>query len=195
MDEETRTRQPLPKEAERRRPDAEDADASGTPVTLQGGEAWYIPHLTFSDRGGRIFGLMDQIQTAEVGHATAQRAVDLRADALERCEDVDELEGLGRALEVATEKRDKAVDQIQRLQRELVYHALRGFYRVSRDEADALCPQRVFDEILAALNGQETKEAQVQQALEILRRAREEGAPEPGRPFVPETSGAGAGVS
>lgn len=183
---------PLPVEAERRV--VEDADARGVPVRLHGGGVWFIPPLPLSPRGQRIAGLMDDIQRAEVDLAAAQRRVSLATKALDEAGDLPAVEAAQAALHGAVRARDADVARVQTAQASLAYDALRCHYRVTPEEASALVTQRAWSDVLAALNGQDTEEAEHRTAFALLARLREAGKEggESADPFA-RRSGIGSG--
>lgn len=190
---------PLPREAACRL--VEDADARGIPVELQGGETWYVTALPLSPRGQRLADLIDESQRVSIEGAGADRIVDICSKTLDTANTAEEVEQAMRHLQGAVEKRSAVEKRIETIRAEIAYHALRSQYRVSRSEVDRLVTARHFPEILAALNGQETKAAGIEAAFAALRRWHEitngrGGDPLDGRaPFAPGTSSAGGAAS
>lgn len=189
----------LPREASCRL--VEDADARGIAVELQGGETWYVSPLPLSPRGQKLADLIDESQRVSIEGAGADRIVDICTKTLDTANTVEEVEQAMRHLTNAVEKRGVVEKRIEVLRAEIAYHALRTQYRLSRGDVDRLVTSRHFAEILAALNGQETKAAGIEAAFAALRRWHEitngrGGDPLDGKaPFARETSSAGAAAS
>jgi hypothetical protein len=190
----------LPREEERR--EVRDADALGLPLLLQGGEVWYVPSLPLSARGQRLGSLLDDLQRIDMRLAHAQRIVDLRANALDAADTEEAAGNALNLLEASVERRDAEQRKSLACRAEIAWHALRCFYRVSREESDGLVTQRHWPDLLAALMGQDTTEAKVALALDTLKRVREitgekggGSGPSPEGPFAGSPSSAGPAAS
>jgi hypothetical protein len=174
---------PLPREADRRV--VEDADARGMPLTLAGGERWFIPPLPLSPRGQVIATLLDSLTDLNVDAVAAQRTADLLQGRLEACQDEDEIGRLAGRLKAASEALARVEDRIATVQAEVAWNALRTHYKVTREESDRLINRRHWRDVLSALQGRETEEHCREVALAFLKQVGDRGGngSQPSGPF------------
>lgn len=185
----------LPSEADRRI--VEDADARGMPLTLSGGERWYVPPLPLSPRGEVLARLLDSLTDLNVDAVAAQRTADLLQGKLEASTDEDEITALAGRLRKAVEALAKVEDRIAGVQAEVAWNALRTHYRVSREESDRLVTRRHWRDLLSALQGRETEEHVREVALRFLQEMNARGGDgsRPSGPFGGASSSATPGRS
>lgn len=167
---------PLPRERARRI--AEDADARGIPVVLQGGDAWYVLPLPLAPRGLKIARILDAIEDEEVALGASGKTVALASAALDAADTPEAVEAAKSRLLTAVGARRAVSDVVSGLYRDLGYHALRSLYRVTEEEAARLVTQRRFADVIQALNGRDTERSQQEMAIALFERLRKsmEGA-------------------